>query len=152
MPIRLNLLAEAQAAEELRRKDPVKRAILFGCACGAIMVAASIVMQARLMRTNRSLTEYSSRIQAITNEYAAVMKDDDRLRQATLNIRGLDILASERFLNGTFLDAVQKVQAENVQLIHLRMEQEYAFTEGTKATATKAAKPATAAEKIRIVL
>ena len=27
MPIRLNLLAEAQAAEDLRRRDPVKRAI-----------------------------------------------------------------------------------------------------------------------------
>ena len=28
MPIRLNLLAEAQAAEELRRRDPVKRALM----------------------------------------------------------------------------------------------------------------------------
>ncbi len=27
MPIRLNLLAEAQAAEEMRRRDPVKRAL-----------------------------------------------------------------------------------------------------------------------------
>ena len=27
MPIRINLLAEQQAAEELRRRDPVKRAI-----------------------------------------------------------------------------------------------------------------------------
>ena len=27
MPIRLNLLAEAQAAEDLRRRDPVKRAL-----------------------------------------------------------------------------------------------------------------------------
>ena len=27
MPIRINLLAEAQAAEEMRRKDPVKRGL-----------------------------------------------------------------------------------------------------------------------------
>ena len=30
MPIRINLLAEAQAAEEMRRKDPVKRAVWIG--------------------------------------------------------------------------------------------------------------------------
>ena len=30
MPIRINLLAEAQAAEELRRKNPVKRGIWIG--------------------------------------------------------------------------------------------------------------------------
>ena len=30
MPIHINLLAEAQAAEELRRRDPVKRAIFIG--------------------------------------------------------------------------------------------------------------------------
>ena len=30
MPIHINLLAEAQAAEELRRHDPVKRAIFIG--------------------------------------------------------------------------------------------------------------------------
>jgi len=27
MPIRINLLAEAQAAEDLRRRDPVKRSV-----------------------------------------------------------------------------------------------------------------------------
>ena len=33
MPIRINLLAEAKAAEELRRHDPVKRVIFVGALC-----------------------------------------------------------------------------------------------------------------------
>jgi len=39
MPIRLNLLAEAQAAEEARRRDPVKRAIWIG----ALLVSVVLV-------------------------------------------------------------------------------------------------------------
>ena len=37
MPIRLNLLAEAQAAEEARRRDPVKRAIWLAALIIALM-------------------------------------------------------------------------------------------------------------------
>jgi len=39
MPIRINLLAEALAEEDLRRRDPVKRAIFIG----AFLVALSLV-------------------------------------------------------------------------------------------------------------
>ena len=41
MPIRLNLLAEAQEAEEMRRQDPVKRALLVGS--GAHLSDADVV-------------------------------------------------------------------------------------------------------------
>lgn len=39
MPIRLNLLAEAQAMEEMRRRDPVKRAIWVGSLLVAVALA-----------------------------------------------------------------------------------------------------------------
>ena len=38
MPIRINLLAEAQAAEEMRRRDPVKRALW-----GASIVVVGVI-------------------------------------------------------------------------------------------------------------
>ena len=159
MPIRINLLAESQAAEELRRRDPVKRAIILGVVCVAIMVAISLVIQSQVMTTNHKADGYSKLIADRTNDYAAVMTDNDRLQQLNLNIRGLDLLASERFLNGTLLNSLQKVYVENVQMIHLRVEQNYTVVEEVKSkpsTTTpgpaKVTKPATSTEKITLLI
>ena len=159
MPIRINLLAEAQAAEELRRKDPVKRAIILGAAFVAVMIATSLVIQSGVMATNHKAEGFNGRIQSITNKYSAVMADSDRLQELRQHIRGLDILAAERFLNGTLLNSMQKATVENVQLIHLRADQTYSRTEETKAKPSettsgppKVLKPATANEKITLVI
>ena len=45
MPIRINLLAEAQAAEEMRRKDPVKRGIWIGSFCVAVVLLWILELQ-----------------------------------------------------------------------------------------------------------
>lgn len=158
MPIRINLLAEAQAAEELRRRDPVKRAVILGVACVAVMAVVSLAIQSQVMSTNHKADAFSQRIQAITNDYAGVMADHDRLQQLNLNIRGLDILAAERFLNGTLLNSLQKVYVDNVQLIHLHAEQNYTLTEEVKSKpsatpgAPKVTKPATSTEKITLLI
>jgi len=39
MPIRINLLAESQALEEMRRRDPVKRAIWVGVLVVSLLLA-----------------------------------------------------------------------------------------------------------------
>lgn len=161
MPIRLNLLAESQAAEELRRKDPVKRAAIFGGFCVAIMAVASIAIQTQVLNTKRKANGYTNLIAEQTNDFATVMADYNRLQQLNQNIRGLDILASERMLNGSLLNALQKAYVENVQLIRIRAEHTYAATEEVKpkptagapgtpaaAVAAKGFKPATASEKI----
>jgi hypothetical protein len=154
MPIRLNLLAEAQAAEELRRRDPVKRALLLGAACVALMAVASLVIQSKVISTNSKANGYANRIQAITNDFATVMKDKDRLSELNLNIRGLDLLAAERFLNGNLLNAVQKTYVDHVQLIHLRTEHNYTLTEEARGrtNTAKVLKSATAVEKLTVVL
>src|SRR5262249_28165353 len=41
-------------------------------------------------------------------------------------------LATNRFLNGNLLQALQQTTVDDVQLLRLRMEQAYAYTEGTK--------------------
>lgn len=159
MPIRINLLAEAQAAEELRRKDPVKRAILLGTAVVAIMIVVSIFFQSQVVATNHKAETFNGRIQAVTNKYAAVMADSDRLQDLHLHIRGLDILAAERFLNGSLLNSLQKGTVENVQMIHFRVDHTYSLVDETKSKPTdgkagplKIIKPATANEKISLVI
>jgi len=50
MPIRINLLAEAQAAEEMRRKDPVKRAIWIGGFVVFLTLLAALTLQLKISR------------------------------------------------------------------------------------------------------
>ena len=154
MPIRINLLAEAQAAEELRRRDPVKRAVIWGAVCVVLMVIASLAIQSQVLRAKHVADGYSKNIQSITNDFSAVMANSDRLNQINLNIRGLDILASERFLNGTLLNSLQKVYMDSVYLINIRTEHNYAVTEATrdKKDPKKVLKRGTSAEKITLII
>ena len=75
MPIRINLLAEALAEEDLRRRDPVKRAI-YG---GALLVALSLVWFSSIWLTyvveKQSLNRVEDAIQAHTNDYAQVQSN-----------------------------------------------------------------------------
>ena len=61
MPIRINLLAEIQAAEEERRKDPVKRTMLAAAFLAGVIVLFAAVLQVKVMTASRSLGSLQSR-------------------------------------------------------------------------------------------
>ena len=56
MAIHINLLAESQALEEMRRRDPVKRAIWVGAIVGALVLAWSGYLQVKLMAATSEAT------------------------------------------------------------------------------------------------
>lgn len=154
MPIRINLLAEAQAAEELRRKDPVKRAILMGVFCVAAIVLVSGFLQTQMLKTKGTDKAYAARIASVTNDYAEVVQDSDRLNQVILHKRGLDILSSERLLYGNLLDALQKIYVDGVKMIHVRTEHAYELndTSTDKKDPKKPSAPPTVTETFTIVI
>jgi hypothetical protein len=65
-------------------------------------------------------------------------------------------LATNRFLNGTMLNALQKATTENVQLTHIAADETYTFLEGTKISTNGnrvvAGKPPTITEKVTLLL
>lgn len=157
MPIHINLLAEVQAAEELRRKDPVKRAIGIGVAGVALMATISLVVQSQALGTNRRVAGISDSIQSLTNDYSAVMRDSGRLQQIRSNLRGLDRVATERFLHGSCLNALQQTTVEDVQLVRLRTQFSYTLVDPARARsggtdAPKVTAPATVTERVTLVL
>jgi hypothetical protein len=155
MPIRINLLAEAQAAEELRRKDPVKRAIMMGVFCIVAILLISVLLQTQIMSTKGADNTYVAKITAVTNDYVDVVHDSDRLNEVTLHKRGLDILSSERLLYGNLLNALQKIYVDGVQMIHVRTEHAYELNEppaADKKDPKKTGKPATVTERITIII
>jgi hypothetical protein len=128
MPIRINLLAEALAAEDLRRRDPVKRAIFLGL----FLVALSLVYYSSVwleyMIEKKGLSQVQTEIQARTNDFAQVQSSLKKISETQHRIDALQQLSAARFLQGNLMNALQQTYVPNVQLNHLRVEQNYTAT------------------------
>jgi hypothetical protein len=153
MPIRLNLLAEAQAAEESRRRDPVKRCIWVGALIVVVMLVWSSSLQLQAILANSELGRLESQIQSNTNAYKAVLDQQNKVVNFKQRLNSLRLLSASRLLNGNLLNALQQTTVDDVQLLRLRIEQLYTQVEGTKMRTNDSGtiipgRPPTATEKI----
>ncbi len=131
MPIRINLLAESQAEEDLRRRDPVKRSVIGG----ALLIAVGLVwfssIWAESLWASRQLTSIETEIQTRTNDFSQVLSNQKKANDATRRLDALQKLSASRFLQGNLLESMQKLYVPNVQITRLRVDQNYAATPGT---------------------
>jgi hypothetical protein len=152
MPIRINLLAEQQAAEELRRRDPVKRATWAAGFALALLLVWAGFLQVRLMGAMREVERYGAEVKALEKEYNQVAVNLNTTAAAKQKIAALQSLATNHFLWGPALNALQYAWVEDVQTIRLRTEQTYTQTEGikpsTNAGVVLSGKAATARERV----
>jgi len=126
MPIHLNLLAETQAAEELRRRDPVKRMVFATVLVVVLMLVWWSWLQLRVMVANANLSQVEGQIQQHTNEYQVVLVNEKKIADAKANLAALRKLANNRFLQGNLLNALQNATVPGVQLVRLVVSQSYA--------------------------
>jgi len=155
MPIRLNLLAEAQALEELRRRDPVKRAVLVGVVLLVCTLIWSSSLMFQKMAAESNLTTLEANINSNEKEYKQILENEKRRNESQAKLAALNQLATNRFLVGNLLNALQKCVVDNVQLVHMQVDQKYVLTEAVKAKTNdnrSLPKPATATEKIALTL
>jgi len=156
MPIRINLLTEALAEDDLRRRDPVKR-IAFA---GAFLVALSLVWYSsewlNYKMAQNSLSQIQDQIQTHTNEFSRVQSDMKKLTDSQRRLSALQQLSTNRFLQGNLLNSLQKIYVPNVQLIRIRLDQSYTVKAAApaKTTGDEVAKavPSTSTEKITLFL
>lgn len=154
MPIRLNLLAEAQAIEDVRRRDPIKRVVwIAGLMVGAMLVWASS-LQVRAMIANKDINQVQAIMASKAVAYKKVTEHRQRMLEANTKLAALSVLSTNRFLNGTLLHALQQTTVDEVQLSQLKVEQNYVMVEAIKAR-TNGSKvtpgiPASVAEKITL--
>src|SRR6266850_3567795 len=156
MAIRLNLLAEARAAEDMRRRDPVKRSIWVGGLLAILMLAWSSSLQLKAMVAKRELSKTQGQMSVFTNDYKLVVENQRKTDEIRRRTAALDRLTAERFLHANVLNALQLTTVEDVQLLRYRVEQIYSATEGTKPKTNDnrviPGKSATATERITVVL
>ena len=154
MPIRINLLAEAQDLEESRRKDPVKRVILWGVVSLVLMLGWAVTLFGKSMMARSEANRIEVGISAISNDYRQILDNQKMLGEDKQKLDALRRLANERFLVGNLLNALQHATTDNVQLVELKLDQEYVMIDEVKPKADEKilGKPAMAKEKIGLSL
>ena len=156
MPIRINLLAEAKAAEELRRHDPVKRVIFVGALAVALTLVWSSSLQLQTMLSKKEVSDRQTEIMARTNEFQHVLSEQKKIAVAKDKLNALKKMTNSRFLEGNLLNALQQVTVDGVRLMRLRVDQDYFPAAGTPSQTNKngviLGRPGTVTEKIVVWL
>ena len=156
MPIRINLLAEAKAAEELRRHDPVKRVIFVGALAVAVTLVWSSSLQLETMLAKKEVSDRQMEIAARTNEFQHVLSEQKKIAVAKDKLNALKKMTNSRFLEGNLLNALQQVTVDGVRLMRLRVDQDYFPAAGTPSQTNKngviLGRPGTVTEKIVVTL
>lgn len=156
MPIRINLLVESQIAEDLRRRDPVKRIIIGGVFAVALMLLWWSWVQLRVIVAEKDLSQIEAGIQSHTNAFQLVEVSQKKITGANEKLAALQKLTSNRFLQGNLLNALQQATVDGVQLVRLRVDQTYPATAATapqtNRTRVTPGRPGTITEKIVVSL
>jgi hypothetical protein len=134
MPIRLNLLAEAHALEEMRRRDPVKRVLWVALLLVVIVLGWSSSLLLRSLLLRGELNRLDAQVAARTNDYRTALENQGKLNDVRQRLGALYQLTTNRFLQGSVLNALQQTIIDDVQLTRFRTEQVCALTEATKPT------------------
>src|SRR2546428_85645 len=159
MPIRINLLAEQLAADELRRRDPVKRATWVGGFLVGVMAVWSGYLQVKLMAATSEANRYETEWRKLEAAYKKVSVNMEAAAEAERKWAALQTLATNRFLWANPLNALQfvMVTVDEVQITALKTAQSYAITEAVKPSTNAVGvvsrgKPGTSREKIMFTL
>lgn len=152
MPIHINLLAEARAAEDMRRRDPVKRALFVGISLVAVALAWGAMEAVEVLLAKGQLTSVEVTVDTKTNAYQSILLNQKQIADDNKKIDMLNELQAGRFLQGNLLDALQHCVVDDVQLTGLRVSQSYSVTEATPAKNGAPARPARSTEKISLRL
>ncbi|MCX8155337.1 MAG: hypothetical protein N3J91_02590 [Verrucomicrobiae bacterium] len=131
MPIRINLLAEAQAEEELRRKDPVKRIILgaVGLVLVVVVWTGTLVMQAMAKQSELATTR--QKLEQLKPRHEQIKRNDLVAVDARQKIERLHYYATNRFLWAPVLNALAQVCTNNfaTNITFNRLQTEQIFVE-----------------------
>ena len=153
MAIRINLLAEAQAAEEMRRKDPVKRAIWIGGFAIFLVLLCSATLQFKIIVAKSEASSLNGSWKQIEKQVKDVSDHRVRTRELTQKLAALDQFTTNRMLWATALDALQRTPVEGVELVRIQTQQTFTQHDGAPAVEGKTAlKHATATERVVLTL
>jgi hypothetical protein len=155
MPILINLLAEVQATEEQRRKDPVKRAIWIASGVVLLVVVWIGYLQLQIMRLDNQVSLLDGEWARLKPKYDAVQANSGKIGDTDKKVHALQQLSVARFLWGPVLNSLGQsmTNGSNVQVIRLATEQSFvAPPPAAKPPPGVLPKPVATVEKVKLTL
>jgi len=157
MPIRINLLAEQQSAEEARRRDPVKLAVWGAGFVASLVVLWALVLQVKIFSVKSSMKAEEAALKKLEKDAGAVAANLKRSAEVERRLAALQSLATNRFLWGPTLNTLQNVMAEKIQMTRFRVDQGYSVVAGRlsekeRERNPKAKAPEVAVERILVTI
>lgn len=126
MPIRLNLLAEQFSAEEARRRDPVKRATWIAGFIVSLLLLWGGYLQSRIFFAGRSLAAEKTKLASLEKGSGAAAKNLKRTKDIENRLAAINAFATNRFLWASTLNALQHVMVDNVSVVKIKGDQDFA--------------------------
>ena len=129
--IRINLLAESQAAEERRLRDPAKRAVWIAGFAIALVLLWSLSIQFKISRAQSELTRQEKYWASIEPKHRAATETLKNTAAIEQKLAALNRLSTNRFFYGSTLNALQLSVVDPVQVLRLKFNQSFTFVEGS---------------------
>lgn len=158
MPIRINLLADAHAAEEERRRDPVKRGTYIAAFVVFCVVLWAVTLQLKIIGAKSDLGSVDARWKSIEKGFQSAVEAQKTSMDVEQRLAALHQMSTNRFLWGNVLNAFQQTlgSVDGVQVVKLKTEQSYFIGEGTpgrtNGTTFVPGKPPTSTERVSMTL
>jgi hypothetical protein len=118
-------LAEAQAAEELKKRDPVKRAIWVGAFVVFLVVLQASAVWVKYLVARGHLQTEQNQWKSVEPRSLAVGEEAKRLAEMQKKLGSLFRLSTNRFLWGSALDALQECVVDQVQVTEIKVSQKF---------------------------
>jgi hypothetical protein len=125
MPIRINLLAEAQAAEEMRRKDPVKRAVWIGGFIVFLVLLCAMTLQFKIIVAKSEVSGLQRSWKGIEKQVTEINDHRNNGRELEQKLSALNQFTTNRMLWAPALNAFQYTPVDGVQLVRVHAEQTF---------------------------
>jgi hypothetical protein len=131
MAIYLNLLAEQQYAEEIRRRDPVRRTLVGSGIVVGVALGCSLILKLVCWQAAEELIASERKWQRMEIENKQLIDARRKTIDTERKLKALQALAINRFLWAPVLNAMQECILDRVQVTGLRVDQSCTPTKTT---------------------
>lgn len=128
MPIKINLLAEEQVTEELRRKDPVKRGVYIAVGLLVLMLLWVGVSWMGLSKAKTRLADVNAELASLEKDAKLAEENQKKTKDNLFKMDMLKKMSVVRPLWAPVLDTLQRATVNDVQVLRIRVEQVYQVT------------------------
>ena len=132
MPIRLNLLAEDQAAEDARRRDPFKRSIWVAGFVVCLVLLWGLSLFLKIAWAKAEVAGSTTKWETIAKSVKQVETNQRMVSEIDGKLTALTQFTTNRFLWANCLEALQQTWVEDIQLLQLKSEQTFTQNEPPK--------------------